>query len=250
MNPVLISGAVWVALISAVFIGRLVHGVLPASHFEGDTRDTVKLAMGLIGTMSALLLGLLVSSAKGSYDASRSQVIQMTAKVSFLNRLLELYGPEAAKARSQFRIAVEDSIQRLWPNEKKAAQVDISRSTGDSAYFAIEGLTPRSDLQQKLKAAAEATAVDLAQRRALLVAQSETSISLPMLIVVVCWLIVIFVSFSLLAPTNATATFALLTSTLAVSGAIFLILELDHPFDGLIRVPSQQLQSAVSQLPE
>jgi hypothetical protein len=251
MNPILISAAVWVLLVVAVFAGRLLHRLLPADHFNSDTRDTVKLAMGLVGTMAALLLGLLVSSAKGSYDADRAQVIQMSAKVSFLNRIFELYGPEAAGARVQFRTAVQDAINHLWPNEAHAQpQLDPNRATADSVYFAIEALTPENALQQKLKAVAEATATDLAQQRALLVAQSQTSISLPMLIVVVCWLVVIFVSFSLLAPTNGTATFALLTSTLAVSGAIFLILELDHPFDGLIRIPSQHMQQAFDQLPK
>jgi hypothetical protein len=251
MSPVLVSAAVLLALIIAVYIGRLVHRFLSADHLTSDTRDTVKLAMGLVGTMAALLLGLLVSSAKGSYDSDRSQVIQMAAKVSFLDRVFELYGPEAAEARAQFHATVEESILRLWPNEtRERAELKPLRAKGDPVYFAIEALVPKNDLQQKIKTAAESTAIDLAQQRALLYAQSETSISLPMLIVVVCWLIVIFISFSLLAPRNMIATFALLASTVAVSGAIFLILELDHPFDGLIRIPNQQMVSALNQLPK
>src|SRR5690349_20814786 len=129
MRPILTSAEVWISLVLAVFVGRLLHRLLPADHFTGDTRDTVKLAMGLVGTMAALLLGLLVSSAKGSYDADRTQVIQMTAKVSFLNRIFELYGPGAASARAQFRTAVEDSIARLWPSEiHQHAQLDPNRA--------------------------------------------------------------------------------------------------------------------------
>src|SRR5262249_16416162 len=94
---------------------------LPEQHLNADTKDTVKLAMGLVATMSALLLGLLVSSAKGSYDTTRTQVIQMGAKVAFLDRVLELYGPEAADARRQFRDAVDDAVRRIWPKDKASA---------------------------------------------------------------------------------------------------------------------------------
>src|ERR1043166_547577 len=131
--------------------------------------------------MAALLLGLLVSSAKGSYDAERTQVIQMAAKTSYLNRLLALYGPETIDARKQFHAAIEDAIRRLWPNDKRLkAELRPNIEAGDSVYFKIEALSPGSDAQQKLKVLAEASAADLAQLRALLVAQSESSISTPM----------------------------------------------------------------------
>ena len=121
---------------------------------------------------------------------------------------------------------------------------------GDSVYFKIEALSPTGETQQKLKALAESGAADLAQLRALLVAQSGSSISTPMLAVVVSWLIVIFASFSLLAPANMTASVALSISTLAVAGAIFLLLELDTPFDGLIRIPSREMIDTLNQLPQ
>ena len=250
MKPVLLSIAVLVSLIVAVFVGRWLRRLLPEHHFSSDTKDTVKLAMGLVGTMAALLLGLLISSAKDSYDAERSQVVQMAAKISFLNRILVIYGPEAADARARFHSAVEDGIAHLWPEEKhRQAQLEPNREIGNSVYFAIAGLASKNELQQKLKTMAENAATDVAQERALLVAQAQSSISLLMLVVVVSWLIFIFVSFSLLAPDNSTATVALIISSLAVSGAIFLILELNQPFDGLLQIPSYQLRNALSELP-
>ena len=156
MKPVLLSLAVLVSLIVAVFVGRWLRRLLPEHHFSSDTKDTVKLAMGLVGTMAALLLGLLISSAKDSYDAERSQVVQMAAKISFLNRILVIYGPEAADARARFHSAVEDGIAHLWPEEKhRQAQLEPNREIGNSVYFAIAGLASKNELQQKLKTMGE-----------------------------------------------------------------------------------------------
>lgn len=134
----------------------------------------------------------------------------MAAKVAVLDRVLSLFGPETKEARVKFRASMEDAIRRLWPQEKNVrADLAPNLQVGDSVYFAINALSPANDAQQKLKALAETYAADLAQLRALLVAQSQSSISVPMLIVVVCWLVVIFAGFSLLAPPNTTANLAL-----------------------------------------
>jgi hypothetical protein len=118
MNPANVAILVFVLLCIAILIGHRLRRLVPADHLISDTRETLKLAAGLIGTMAALVLGLLVSSAKSSYDDERTEVIQMAAKVSFLNRVLPLYGPSAADVRTQLRSAVEDAIRRLWPDEK------------------------------------------------------------------------------------------------------------------------------------
>jgi hypothetical protein len=202
----------------------------------------VKLAMGLVATMTALVLGLLVSSAKEGYDTKRSVVIQMAAKVAFLDRVLVLYGPETAEARSDLRVAVADAIRRIWPTDKSgSAQLVPNQQVGDAVYVTIQRLSPHDDAQRALKAQLATLLVELGELRSLLVAQSIPSISAPMLIILVSWLVVIFFGFSLVAPPNATTTLALVASAFSVAGAIFLILELDHPFGGLIHIPSEPL---------
>jgi len=249
MNTTLVAVAIPACLVLAVFLGMLLRRLLPEQHLNAETKDTVKLAMGLVATMSALLLGLLVSSTKGAYDATRTQVIQMAAKVAFLDRVLSLYGPEAADARAEFRSAVENAVRRVWPEQKGvAAQLTPSVHAADAFYNAIQNLSPRDDTQRALKIQASNLALELAQLRMLLMAQSVSSISMPLLIVVVCWLVLIFFSFSLLAPGNATAALALLVSAFSVAGAIFLILELDRPFGGLIRISSEPVVAALNQL--
>jgi hypothetical protein len=209
----------------------------------------VKLAMGLVATMAALVLGLLVSSAKGSYDTERSEVIQMASKVAFLDRLLALYGPEATTAREQLRDTVAEGVRQIWPGEAGLpARLAPNTQGGNVVYGAIQSLSPQDDTQRSLKAQAATLTTDLGQVRSLLAAQSVPSISKPMLIILVCWLAIIFLGFSALAPSNATVIVALTASALAVSGAIFLILELDQPFAGVIRISSEPMLKALHQL--
>jgi hypothetical protein len=248
MNIAFTATIIFACLFGAVLLGRSLRRLLPEHHLGADTKDTVKLAMGLVATMAALLLGLLVSSAKGSFETVRSGVIQMSAKAEFLDRVLAEYGPEAAEARARYRDLVGDIVHRLWPEEaNKPADLTPNAPTAHTVYLAIQHLSPQDDVQRNLKAQATSLAVELGQLRSLLAAESVSSISMPMLTVVIFWLFVIFLSFSLLAPPNATATIALLVSTLSVAGAIFLILELDHPFGGLIRISSQPMLNALKQ---
>jgi hypothetical protein len=158
-----------------------VHRYLPEDHLSDSSRDSVKLAMGLVATMPALVLGLLVSSAKDAYDTKRSEVIQMAAKVAFLHRVLALYGPEAAAARTELRAAVTDAVQRIWPTDRsRPGQLALNEQAGDTVYVAIQGLLPHDDTQRALKTQIANLMVDLGQLRALLIAQSVPSISKPM----------------------------------------------------------------------
>ena len=249
MNITLAVAILFVCLVAAALLGRRVRRYLPEEHLSADSKDAVKLAMGLVATMTALVLGLLVSSAKEAYDTKRSDVIQMAAKVAFLDRVLALYGPEAADARGELRGAVADAVGRIWPTDRsKPAQLAPNEQAGDALYVAIQHLSPHDDTQRALKTQVATLMVDLGQLRSLLVAQSIPSISKPMLIILFSWLVVIFLGFSVVAPPNATTTLALVASAFSVACAIFLILELDHPFGGVIRIPSEPMVNALSQL--
>jgi hypothetical protein len=248
MQATLVAGIISGFLFAAIWLGRGLRRLLPEQHLTAETKEAVKLAVGMVATMSALLLGLLVSSAKGSYDTVRGEVLQMAAKVAFMDRVLQLYGPEAAEARRLFRSTMEDAVRRIWPEEAgTTTQLAPNTTAGDAVYIALQQLSPRDDMQRGLKAQALSLGVEIAQLHSLLQAQSVSSISKPMLSVVVCWLVIIFLSFSLLAPQNATAILALLVSAFSVAGAVLLIMELDHPFGGLIRISSEPMQNALKQ---
>src|SRR5437588_6967618 len=119
MNTTLTALIVFGFLIAAVLAGRAVRSLLPDEHVTSDSRDAIKLAMGLVATMSALVLGLLVSSAKGSYDTQRTEVIQMASKIAFLGRLLDAYGPEAAEVRAALLYSVEEGMRQMWPGQMR-----------------------------------------------------------------------------------------------------------------------------------
>ncbi len=249
MNSTTTGTLVFIFLCAAVFIGMRLRALLPDHHLSAETKDSVKLAFGMVVTMAALVLGLLVASAKGAYDAERGEVTQMAAKVAFLDHVLTLYGPDAAEARARLRVALADAIERIWPSDPtKQAQLAPNFQVGDTVFAAIHGLAPQDDTHRDLKSMAVSAAADVGQIRSLLVAQSGSSISKPLVIILVVWLVFAFLSFGLYAPGNATAAIALVISALSVSAAIFLILELDQPFRGIVRIPSDTMSQALQHL--
>ncbi len=249
MNIAVIAGILFVCLVGVALLGRCVRRYLPEEHLSADSKDSVKLAMGLVATMTALLLGLLISSAKGTYDTVRGEVMQMASKVAFLDRVLALYGPEAATARGECRDTVADAVRRMWPGERgEPAQLAPNEQMGDAFFVAVHRLSPHDDSQRALKTEAATLMVDLGQLRSLLQAQAIPSISRPLLIALVSWLVVIFFGFSVVAPPNATTTLALVASAFSVACAVFLILELDHPLAGLIRIPSEPMINVLNHL--
>jgi hypothetical protein len=237
-------------LATAVLLGRIASARLPAHHLSTEARDTVKLSLGLVATMSALLLGLLVSSAKGAYDAQNRQVDEMAAKIATLDRVFALYGPESARARKELRAIVTNAIARAWPQESGAAS-DLAPDlrSGDEIYRAVQMLMPVDDSQRDLKSRATSYTIDLAEGRALLVSRALEGASAPLLIVVIGWFVLILFGFSLLAPRAPVATLALTVAAAAVSGAIFLLLEYYEPFEGLIRIPSDPMVASISEIP-
>jgi hypothetical protein len=239
----------FLCLVGVTLLGRRVSRYLPEDQLSADSKDAVKLAMGFIATMTAVLLGLLITSAKGNFDTEQSEVMQMASKVAFLDRVLTLYGPEAADARLELRDVVADGVRRMWPAKRSdRVQSAPNEQVGDAFYVAIHRLSPHDDSQRALKTEVATLMVDIGQLRSLLQAQSIPSVSKPLLIALVSWLVVIFFGFSLVAPPNATTTLALVASAFSVACALLLILELDHPFGGLIRIPSEPMNNVLNHL--
>src|ERR1700756_630472 len=150
MNTTLAALIVFGFLIGAVLLGRALRRLLPEDHLTADSRDAIKMAMGLVATMAALVLGLLVSSAKGSYDTERSEVIQMAAKVAFLDRVLSIYGPEAVEARARFHEAVKAVIGQMWPEQAgRPGKLGSNMQAGNAVYAAAPDLSPPGGGQRK-----------------------------------------------------------------------------------------------------
>jgi hypothetical protein len=238
-----------VCVFGGALLGMFLRTVLPKHHLESETKDVVKLGMGLVGTMAALILGLLVSSAKGNYDAQSAELTQVSANILMLDRVLSHYGPEANAPREALKVAAVRGLDTTWSKtHRRPSQVDSGPHGNESLYEIIHELSPKDEAQRSLKSEALSIALNLGQTRWLMYEQESTSASKPLVIVMVFWLSIIFVSWGLFAPANGTVIAAFFAAGLAVSVAIFLILEMYAPYSGLIQVSSAPLRAAIARL--
>jgi len=232
-------------------LGMGLQRLLPGHHLGKETQDVVKLSAGTIATLTALVLGLLVSSAKSSFDAVSSGIVQGSAKIIHLDRTLARYGPESTPAREQLKRAVETGMEAVWPAERSvgAALTGLESLNGmERVHETLRQLSPRSDEQRQLLAQAEQIVNDLGQSRWLLIEQTQDELPISLLLILIFWLTLLYVSFGLFAPWNGTALSVLLVGAFAIAAAIFLVLELNRPFDGIVKVSNAPLLKALQHL--
>jgi hypothetical protein len=178
------------------------HKVLPERHLDAASKDTVKLGAGLLATLAALVLGLLVSSAKASFDAMNSGIAQAGAKVLLVDHMLADYGPETKDVRGQLRRIVESSIERIWPEEKgRTGGLRAMESLDDAGKLfkdKLRELTPTNDFQKSRLAQAVQLSDDVLQTRLLVMEGEQTNLPTTFIVVLVFWLTGLFISFGLL----------------------------------------------------
>jgi Protein of unknown function (DUF4239) len=248
MYSLLIAAGVFVGLLLSAWLGMKARGLLPQHHLSADSQDAIKLGMGLIATMAALVLGLLIASAKNSFDNQNNEMRQVVANLLELDRLLGVYGPEAAEARALLRASVEDVVNKTWrrgSSQKTVFDSSATTTTALAIFAKITALAPRDDLHQAIKDQAIDLIKTAAKARWQLVAEEGSSIPVPFLAVLVFWLSILFASFGLFAPRNATVLAAFAVCAMSVAGAIFLILELDRPFEGLMKISSEPFRKVL-----
>ena len=249
MTPMAIAGIVFACVFGGAFLGMFLRTVLPEHHVSGETKDVVKVAIALIATMAALVLSLLISTAKSAFDTRGSELVQMSGDIVALDRVLARFGPEAMDARILQRNLIAAAIERIWPtNGAPPAGFDQTTSPFEVLYDKIDQLSPQNDSQRSLKSQALQMASGLSRTRFLLFQQMGSSIPSPFLVVMVFWLTIIFASFGIFSPRNATVIAVFLVCALSVAGAIFLILELDRSFEGMMQVSSAPLRQALARL--
>ncbi|MGB7751620.1 MAG: hypothetical protein WCF88_08715 [Candidatus Acidiferrales bacterium] len=248
MNSVAISFITLAVVFGGALLGIALRAVLPQNELSDESRDVVKLCVGLIATMAALVLGLLIASAKSSFDTQSAELTEMASKVVLLDRILAHYGPDAKEARDILRTSVVSALDSVSSTDVASASQFGSSANGEVLYDKIQGLSPKDDAQRSIQAQALNIMMGLGQTRWLVAAQRGNSVSEPLLVVLVAWLTIIFISFGLFAPRTVTVVVSLLVSALSVSGAIFLILEMYSPYAGLIHVSGAPLRAALAHL--
>jgi Protein of unknown function (DUF4239) len=247
---VILAFITFVCTFGCAVLGTYIRAALPPAHLSKESQDVVRLGMGLVATMTALLLGLVTAAARSTFDAHDAAVRNSAANILTLDRHLARYGPETGPTRELLRRTLAFRIESIWPADGSNGLLNLPHATPpiEDIENQILQLAPQNDAQRWLKAEALKLSEEVVKTRWRILGSAGGAIPRHFLIVVIAWLTVTFASFGLYAPRNATVVAVLVIAAMSVAAAIFLILELDGPFEGLIKVSSAPLRFALANL--
>jgi hypothetical protein len=251
MSAILVGGVVFLCLSGAASIGMLLRVHLPDHHLSTDSKDVIKLATAVVGTLSALALGLLIASAKTNYDTAETELRTSVARLVLLDRVMAHYGPETQGARGLLRNLVEARLHHAWGNASDVGPT--ADNAGDNPGIEpvqdkLRELFPQTDAQRSLQARALQVSGQIAEAHWLLIEMRGEGLPWAFLAILVFWLALLFSTFGLLAPGNITVVCILLVCAVSVAGAVYLIIDLAHPYLGFIHVSDAPLRDALERL--
>jgi hypothetical protein len=234
------------AIFGGALVGMFAARALPEHHLGDETRTAVTVSVAIVGTLSALVLGLMISTASSSFSARSNEVTEISSDLIRIDRILQRYGPEAQNARAKLRTYVAAKTQELFPMAGEPPQTnEATAGMLEAMQDAILSLAPADERHTWLRSQALTLSGGLFEARWLLEQQAGSTIPMPFLVLLIFWLAIVFASFGLFAPLNSTAVAALLLCSMAVSGGITMILELDSPFSGLVRISAEPMRHAL-----
>ncbi|HEY2385464.1 MAG TPA: hypothetical protein VGK30_00765 [Candidatus Binatia bacterium] len=251
MSSTLIAAITVACVFGGALLGLGLQRLLPQNHLTKESQDVIKLGAGVIATITALVLSLLISSAKATFDQMNSRIIQVSAKILVLDGVLTRYGPETKGAREQVRRSIETMLGRIWPSEHADVSGEAAIEHGGEIGIVrdkLRALNPDTDTQRQLLVQAQQVVDEIAESRWMLIEESQIQLPTPLIVVLVLWLTMLFTSFGLFAPRNATIVAVLFMCACSMSAAIFLMLEMNRPLDGFIKVSSAPVRTALTHL--
>ena len=250
MNTINASLLVAAFVFGGSFAGLFLHRLLPEQHMAKETQEAIKLSTGMLSVLASLVLGLLIATAKGSYDTTDRAIRSYAAELAMLNETLRDYGGVASVPRDLLRRYTEIMLKDCWPDDGKPAALenDESRKLLEQVRGSIRGLKPIDQGQKSLQDAATEINMNLLRQRWLLIEQQGSSVQSVVMVILVSWVTMIFTSFGLNAPRNGTVMASFLIAALAIGGAVFLILEMDRPLDGVMRISSWPVRNVLDQM--
>lgn len=248
MNSITVGLSALAAIFGGVLIGLLAQRFLPKGHLSKETRDAVTISMAVVGTLSALVVGLLISTASTSYSARTNAISDLAVDIIRLNRSLERYGPDSQPIRDTIRDYAEAKEGELAAGVERDDMGMRTLAILETVSDQIFALQPSDDRQRHIQAQAVQLINSISEARWLLVEKDKSAVPVPFLTLLIFWLAILFASFGLFAPRNATAVAALFLCSVAVSGGIFMILELAAPSEGVIRPSLAPIRAAIAEL--
>ncbi len=251
MSAVTIGVVVAACVFAGGVAGTQLHRILPAEHMSKESREVVLLGTGMLSVLASLVLGLLIATAKSAYDPKDTNMRAFATDMIVLDATLRDYGDGALAARRALRDYANKLLHDVWPDRPSSPYLIANEEGFQSlqrAWEDIRALKATNEDQQRLVNAAVTMSVALLRQRWLLIEQSGPSVHATLIVILVAWIVAIFVSFGMNAPRNPTVHVAFLICALAMGSAIFLILELDRPFEGLLRISSRPVASAVANI--
>ena len=248
MNSIAIGLIVFVCTFGGALLGMFLRTVLSEHHLDDASKDVVKLVMGLIATLAALVLGLLVASSKNSFDTVNEGFRESAAKIILLDRALAQYGPETKEVRELLKVGFTARVEQFFtkgPTGNSTLNSTQATAMMEGFQQRLRALSPQNDTQRALQSRALELTDAVTQARWLGIAHEENSIPTPFMVVLVFWLAVMFASFGLFAPRNAIAIAVLFLGAVSLSAAIFLIEELNNPLEGFIAISRAPMDRAL-----
>ena len=236
-------------LIGAAF-GMVLKRALPADLLEGGSKEAIRLGAGFLSTLAALVIGLMIASAKNTYDSQNTNIRQLGTNAVLVDQMLTQYGPEAKAARTLLREIIPSATLRIWREsiETSGGSAFVIGGNAERFYNAVEGLKPVNAEQTSLKSRIIEITTEMGRIRLLVFTQSDNAIPVPFFVVLTFWLVVIFASFSLFAEPNKIVVSSILVFALSVSSALFLIVDLGQPFSGLMQISNHHLHAVLPKI--
>jgi hypothetical protein len=249
-NPLISGIVVFLILLAGALAGWTMRQRLPEHHLTDDTKSLVSVSMAVVATVSALVLGLLISNANTSFRALGGDVTTLSAQILRLDNILRRYGPDTYPARETLRQYAEQKTVDLFPDQGADVRLD-----DPSTYALLQQLEdsmlelkPSNPRDQWWLDQAMALAGKIGDTRWLLVQQLGQGTPKAVLALLVFWLTLLFASFGLFAPRNFISGATLMLCALAVAGAVGMILELEKGFGGLVHISPQPMRQAAQAL--
>ena len=243
MSPTIAFLASFASILIGAAVGMVLKRSLPPDMLEGGSKEFIRLSAGFLATLAALVIGLMIASAKNTYDSQSSNIRQLGTNAVLVDQMLVKYGPEARTARTLLRETIPSATARIWQEHIQGAggATFVISETAERFYNAVEDLKPANAEQTSLKSRVITIVTEMGRTRLLVFTQNENAIPVPFFIVLIFWLVAIFASFSLFAEPGPIVIASVLVFAISVSSALFLIVDLSHPFQGLMQISNHHL---------